>query len=140
MIDSMTVERALGEIRSKALVHQDDIIDRLIKDYVEPELARLREFEAREAMVTNLMAAWIDVIDGKKTLSQFEELVKRSEAEMCRAIECLGRRDKIRKLEGALDALREVAKWARDGEILYMDLEHETAVVEQQLAEARAGK
>jgi DNA-directed RNA polymerase subunit RPC12/RpoP len=109
---------------------------------ISTEMKRLREFEAREAIVTNLMAAWVDVIDGKKTVDQFEELVKSSEAEMCRAIECLGRRDKIRKLEGAIESLKgfigpgvqDYRHWT------WQDVQQEVERYEQQLAEARAWK
>lgn len=99
---------------------------------ISTEMKRLREFEAREAIVTNLMAAWVDVIDNKMTRDRFEELLKRSEAEMCRAIECLGRRDKIRKLEGAEEALLDVLHRGH--------IRRAIKEAQVQLAEARAGK
>lgn len=111
------------------------------------ELDRIREFEAREAIVVNLMAAWVDLIDGKRTISQFEELVKRSEAEMCRAIECLGRRDKIRKLEGAVKALKAIAERYHDEKpgtcgkwVSAADVETALDYYTEELGEARAGK
>lgn len=72
------------------------------------EIDRLREFEAREAAVTNFFAGIVDFGDGKLTEEQFLRLMEAHDSVLCSAIEALGRRDKIRKLEGALEVWREI--------------------------------
>lgn len=70
---------------------------------LEAEMLRLREFEAREAAVTNFFAAIVMFGEGKISDEQFQRVMRTHETVLCSAIEALGRRDKIRKLEGALD-------------------------------------
>lgn len=119
-------EDGMNELGDNPLSEENQI------EVLRREITRLRELEAREAMVVNLMAAWVDVIDNKMTRDRFEELLKRSEAEMCRAIECLGRRDKIRKLEGAEEALLDVLHRGH--------IRRAIKEAQVQLADARAGK
>lgn len=88
--------------REMLVLGQAEVVSKL-------ELNRLRGVEAREAVMVNLMAAWFELIDGKLTVDRFEDLLKGSEAGMCRAIECLGRRDRIRTLEGAYEALNSIS-------------------------------
>lgn len=116
-------------------------------DIVFAELARLREIEAREAVVVNLMAAWVEVIDGKLTVDRFEEFIQRSDAQMCRAIECLGKRDKIRKLEGSVEVFRSLRERYHDERpgthgrwVSAKDVEHCLDYYTNLLTEARAGK
>lgn len=101
-------------------------------DLVFAELARLREFEAREAVVTNLFAVFYAAGEGKISDEQLVGVINSMDQDIADAIHALGRRDKIRKLEGAVEVLQTVLAGASIADTL---IEHT-----QQLAEARAGK
>jgi hypothetical protein len=120
------------------------------------EIDRLREFEARESVVTNVMAAFVAFQDDKMSPEAFQDLITRSEKVMCSAIEALGRRDKIRKLEGAHEeADRMIRNLRESANIAAARGYHDTAIrhtydadqlterltaIKQQLTQARAGK
>lgn len=122
------------------------LIKEIHVDYVEArsagkEIARLREFEAREVAVTNFFAAIVMFGEGQISEKQFQGAMRAHETVLCSAIESLGRRDKIRGAEGEIRALERAHAAFQNADLnvdAYFDLE--IGRLQRDIAEARAGK
>jgi hypothetical protein len=120
------------------------------------EIDRLREIEARDVAVTNLFVAFRAAGEGKISEDEFAGIISSMDRDLGRAVEHMARRDKIRKLEGAIEELKHMIRYQRDSAtcaaanlLNVFALRHASEAdrmekrmveLEQQLADTKAGK